>query len=116
VFPHNDYLSYGIAYGVLAGVMYFAVPAWLLMKVFIAKMPGADPRAVAIQLAGVGAGVVLLLNSMTDHLAANRWYHAALWCILWIAYYVSRPIGKRFDKQAVRARRKSLPTPSATPQ
>jgi hypothetical protein len=90
IYPHNDYLTYGIAFGVLCGLLYFLLPSGLLLS-FVAFRPGAAESArFALSLAGAGAATVLLLNSLSDHMTANRWYFNVVWMMIWYAYFASR--------------------------
>jgi hypothetical protein len=43
-----------------------------------------------LSLAGAGAATVLLLNSLSDHMTANRWYFNVVWMMVWYAYFASR--------------------------
>jgi hypothetical protein len=89
-YPHNDYLSYGIAFGFVCGLLYLFVPAKILLSMVSAKVHIKDPAQVAILLAGVGAVTVLLINSFADHLTANRWYFNVVWSIIWYAFFTSK--------------------------
>ncbi|GLH66284.1 O-antigen ligase family protein [Geothrix edaphica] len=90
IYPHNDYLTYGIAFGVLCGLLYFLLPSGLLLS-FVAFKPGAAESArFALSLAGAGAATVLLLNSLSDHMTANRWYFNVVWMMIWYAFFASR--------------------------
>jgi len=89
--PHNDYLLYAINYGIIAGAVYLYFVLRLTLS-FLRKSlaPVRDPSALAINLAGLGVVVVLLVNSMSDHLTASKWYFYVLWSIVWYAYFCSR--------------------------
>jgi O-antigen ligase len=84
-FPHNEYLSYGIAFGLVCGILYLAVPVWLLFSLWRAIGRSTEFARATVTLAGVGALTVLLVNSFTDHLSANRWYFNVVWCVVWYA-------------------------------
>ncbi len=86
-YPHNDYLSYAIAYGILCGFAYLYVLFRLLLSLMKSVKSIGDHSELAIKLSGVGAVVVILVNSISDHLTANRWYFAVLWSIAWYAYF-----------------------------
>lgn len=88
---HNDYLLYAINYGVIVGILY----AYLVIRFFLyflrrSKTIFNDPNALVVNLAGLGVVVVLLINSMSDHLTANKWYFNIVWSIIWYAYFCSR--------------------------
>jgi len=85
---HNDYLLYAINYGVIATVAYVYLVFGLLIY-FLRKAMNIvkDPSALAVNLAGVGVVFVLLINSMSDHLTANKWYFNIIWSIVWYAYF-----------------------------
>ena len=90
-YPHNDYFSYAIAYGVMGGLVYFCV----LLKLgcsFFRRQRGIveDPFRLAIRSAGLGVFVVVLINSFSDHLTANRWYFNVIWSLLWYAYFCNK--------------------------
>lgn len=90
IYPHNDYLTYGIAFGVVGGLLYFLLPSGLLVA-FASFNPGpGDSARFALSLAGAGAATVLLLNSMSDHMTANRWYFNVVWMMVWYAHFASR--------------------------
>ncbi len=88
---HNDYLLYAINYGVIAGIVY----ACLVISLFVHFFRRAitiinDPSAIAINFAGLGVVVIILINSMSDHLTANKWYFNIVWSIIWYAYFSSK--------------------------
>ncbi len=89
--PHNDYFLYAINYGVVGGLVYAYVIVRLLIY-FLRKSKAKvkDPSAQAINLIGLGVIVVLLVNSMSDHLVADKWYFNVIWSILWYTYFCSR--------------------------
>lgn len=90
IYPHNDYLTYGIAFGIICGLLYFLLPTGLLLS-FVSYNPGpSEPARFALSLAGAGAATVLLLNSLSDHMTANRWYFNVVWMTIWYAYFASR--------------------------
>jgi len=89
-YPHNDYLSYAIAFGFMCGLLYLFIPAWLLFSLSTFKPRNSDPARLAIVLAGVGVTTAFLVNSFSDHLTANRWYFNVVWSIIWYAFFVSR--------------------------
>lgn len=90
-YPHNDYLTYAIAYGVLCGLIYFLYPSGLLFSFAFLNSKVADPSRFALALAGAGVTTVLLINSMSDHMTANRWYFNVIWSLIWYAFAASRP-------------------------
>ena len=75
----------------MAGAVYLYFLLRLTLS-FLRKSlePIHDPSALAVNLAGLGVVVVLLVNSMSDHLTANKWYFNVLWSIVWYAYFCSR--------------------------
>ena len=81
--PHNDYLSYGIAFGFVCGLLYLFVPVKFLLSLVAPIVHTKDPAQIAILLAGVGAVTVFLINSFSDHLSANRWYFNVVWSMIW---------------------------------
>jgi hypothetical protein len=85
-YPHNDYLTYGIAYGIGCGLVYLLFPLWLLNDLVSRSLADRDPGRSAIAQAGVGVALVLLTNSLSDHLTANRWYFNVVWSIVWFAW------------------------------
>ncbi|HEX9011458.1 MAG TPA: O-antigen ligase family protein [Holophagaceae bacterium] len=89
-YPHNDYLTYAIAYGVLCGLVYLLYPAGLLFSFIFLNSKVADPSRFALALAGAGITTVLLINSMSDHMTANRWYFNVIWSLIWYAFAASR--------------------------
>jgi len=90
IYPHNDYLTYAIAYGVVCGLVYLLCPAGLLFSFFTFKPKGMDPSRFALALAGAGVATVMLINSMSDHMTANRWYFNVVWSLIWYAFFASR--------------------------
>jgi hypothetical protein len=90
-YPHNDYLSYGIAYGVLCGLVYMYVLFRIMLSFLNIPPGGVDKSEYVIRLAGIGVLVVILVNSFSDHLSANRWYFNVLWSIAWFTYFSSNP-------------------------
>jgi hypothetical protein len=91
IYPHNDYLTYAIAYGVLCGLVYLACPVGLLLAFLTVDLKRLEASRFALALAGAGVAAVLLINSMSDHLTANRWYFNVVWCLVWYAFFASRP-------------------------
>lgn len=89
-YPHNDYLSYGIAFGILCGVLYAALVAAAIALSALRGIVVADPDRLASVLAGVGAGVVCLVNSFADHLTANRWYFNVVWSMIWFGFFAAQ--------------------------
>lgn len=89
-YPHNDYLSYGIAFGIACGLLYLFVPAKILHSLVSRRLEPRNIAQISISLAGVGAVAVLLINSMSDHLTANRWYFNVVWSVIWFGYFVNR--------------------------
>jgi hypothetical protein len=49
-----------------------------------------DPSRFALALAGAGVTTVMLINSMSDHMTANRWYFNVIWSLIWYAFFASR--------------------------
>lgn len=89
---HNDYLVYGVSYGVIGGLGYLCLVAGVLLSFL--NVPGnalRDPAALAVYLAGLGVTVALALNSITDHSNENRWYFNVIWSLIWYCYFCSRP-------------------------
>jgi hypothetical protein len=88
---HNEYLGYTVSYGIFGGLAYASlVLGLLLFFVQVPKNAINDPAAHAIQLAGLGVIVALAVNSMTDHIASNRWYFNTIWSLIWYSYFCSR--------------------------
>jgi hypothetical protein len=90
VYPHNDYLAYGIAYGVVGALVYASVLGCLLVLLIKSAKAVESQSQLAILLAGIGVAAVIVLNSFSDHLSANRWYYNVVWSIVWLAYFSSR--------------------------
>jgi len=91
-YPHNDYISYGIAFGFACGLLYLFVPMKILLSMISYKEHLTNPARVAILLAGVGATAVLVVNSFSDHLTANRWYFNIIWSIIWYSYFATKSL------------------------
>ena len=90
-YPHNDFLTYGIAYGVVGGAIYLAAVLGCLLKLSKALLKRESLETFVIRLSGLGVGLVVLINSFSDHLTANRWYFNILWSMIWFAcLYKSR--------------------------
>jgi O-antigen ligase len=87
---HNDYLAYAMSYGFSCGLLYMFVPAWLLFSLSTVKSRVLDFARLIVILAGVGVVTSLLVNSFSDHLAANRWYYNVVWSIVWYAFFLSK--------------------------
>lgn len=87
IYPHSDYLSYAIAYGLLCGLLYAYVVGRLLWTFARKSRIPASNYRLGINLAGLGAITVLAVNSTADHLAANRWYFNVLWSVVWLCYF-----------------------------
>lgn len=100
LYPHNDYLTYAIAFGVVCGLVYFCLPSGMMFA-FATYDPGTlAPGKFAMVLAGAGVATVVLLNSMSDHMTANRWYFNVIWSVIWYAYFASRAsLGPLFAKK-----------------
>lgn len=96
VYPHNEYLSYGIAFGIICSFIYLVVPAKILFFLLNIKIHSNNPAQLAILLAGIGAITVFLINSFTDHLSANRWYFNVVWSIIWYCYFTVRVNSKSY--------------------
>jgi len=87
-FIHNDYLTYSVSYGLFGGLGYVILVVGLLCAfVLVRKTEVIDPSAFAVHLAGLGTIVAIALNSITDHMNANRWYLNAMWSIVWYCYF-----------------------------
>jgi hypothetical protein len=88
---HNDYLAYTVSYSFMGGLAYIALVAGLLISFFqMRKSMSTDPVAFATYLAGLGVIVAAAVNSMTDHMTANRWYFTMIWSMIWYSYFCSR--------------------------
>lgn len=91
IYPHNDYLVYAIGFGWLCGVLYAFVVGrvwWSLVRV---SMSGLDAQRVAVAAAGLGVATVLIVNSFSDHLTANRWYFNVVWSMVWYCLFAASP-------------------------
>lgn len=100
--PHNDYLLYAISYGVLAGIIYAYTILRLLFYFYTkASKRLLDQNTQAVTLAGLGVAIVIMINSMSDHLIANRWYFSVIWSILWFAYFSSRQDKEQTSIQSI---------------
>lgn len=92
---HNDYLAYTVSYSVMGGVAYALLVAGLLISFFQRRKNMIDdPSALAVYLAGLGVIVAAALNSITDHMAENRWYFNMIWSVVWYSYFCSRAAQK----------------------
>jgi hypothetical protein len=90
IYPHNDYLTYGIAFGAVCGLVYLLNVCGMLFS-FFSYNPGVmDPSRFAMALAGIGVCTVVLINSLSDHLTSNRWYFNVVWSLIWYAFFASR--------------------------
>ena len=107
--PHNDYLSYGISFGVICGAMYLIVPTLLLISMWKFKVPKSDWSAIAIVLAGIGLTTAFAVNSFSDHLTANKWYFNVVWSMIWYSYFVGRGLSQRSNNKMLKV--ESLATP-----
>lgn len=88
---HNDYLAYTVSYSLLGGVAYTLLIIGLLFSFFQkGKNMLDDPSALAVYLAGLGVIIAAALNSITDHMAENRWYFNLIWSLIWYSYFCSR--------------------------
>jgi len=95
-YPHNDYFTYAIAYSLLGGVLYLYVIIRIGRSLFRRPRDHAEnPYELAVRIAGLGIFVVILLNSATDHLTANRWYFNVAWSMLWFAFFSTRAVSAR---------------------
>lgn len=88
-YSHNDYLAYGISFGVICGLMYLFTPIYILILNIRNRLKKAQKWGDPIQLAGIAATSVLFINSFGDHLTANRWYFNVVWSIIWFCYYAT---------------------------
>lgn len=86
--PHNDFLVFGISYGPL-GLLGYAAALLFALKTSVSgfwALGRAAPSALrATYLVGAGSAVVIMTNSMTDHLVANTWYYGIAWTIISIS-------------------------------
>ena len=102
---HNDYLAFTVSYSLLGGVAYTSLVLGLLFS-FIRKRTSqvtGDPFAMAVYLAGLGVIIVIALNSITDHMAENRWYFNLIWSVVWYSYFCSRAAPSTNGPEAGRA-------------
>jgi hypothetical protein len=91
-YPHNDYLTYGIALGALGGLVYIYVLFRLLMSLLRIPESGESEHRYGLRLAGIGVLAVIIVNSLFDHLSANKWYFNVMWSIVWYVYYSCQPL------------------------
>lgn len=89
-YPHNDYLTYAIAFGLICGLVYLLFPAGMLFSFLSFNPRSLDPSRFALTLVGAGVTTVMLINSMSDHMTANRWYFNVVWSLIWYAFFASR--------------------------
>ncbi len=90
---HNDYLAYAVSYGIIGGLGYLILVCGLLVSFFRAgKSMIKNPAAYAVYLAGLGVIVAAAVNSVTDHMNANRWYFNVIWSMIWYSYFCSHSI------------------------
>ena len=89
-YPHNDYLSYGIAFGFVCGLLYLFVPTKILASMVAPKVHIKDPAQITILLAGIGAVTVFLINSSADHLTADRWFFNVVWSMIWYCFFTAQ--------------------------
>lgn len=87
IYPHNDYLTYAIAFGVLPAVAYLYVVARLVIEASRRAWSMRRDVRFSVVAAGLGSGMVLLVNSFSDHLSSNRWYFNVVWSIVWFCYF-----------------------------
>ena len=90
IYPHNDYLSYAIAFGVLCGLVYLLYVCGMLFSFATFNPVPFDPSHFALSLVGAGVTTVVLFNSLSDHLTSNRWYFNVVWSLIWYAFFASR--------------------------
>ncbi len=89
-FIHDEYLVYTVSYGIFGGLAYlFLVVKLLFLFMKTGKNMIKDPYANAIHLAGLGVMVAIALNTITDHLNANRWNFNVVWSIIWYCFFCS---------------------------
>ncbi len=89
-FFHNEYLAYTTSYGIIGGLAYTLLVIKLLFIFFKTGInPAEDPNANAVYLCGLGVVVAIAVNTMTDHLNANRWYFNVSWSIIWYCFFCS---------------------------
>jgi O-antigen ligase len=100
--PHNDYISYGIAFGFVCGFLYLLVPVKFFVSLVGPLVHNKNPAQIAILLAGVGALTVFVINSFSDHLVANRWYFNVVWSMIWYGYYASKSVTSQDSVKQIR--------------
>jgi hypothetical protein len=100
IYPHNDYLTYAIAFGLVCGIVYFCFPCGLILSFVTLDPKFLDPSRFALALAGAGVTTVMLLNSLSDHMSANRWYFNVVWSLIWYAFFASRSIQNPFGSRS----------------
>jgi len=91
-YPHNDYLTYAIAYGLLCGLVYLFDVTGLLYAFVSVSTAHLDPSRFALALVGAGTLAAVAINSMSDHLTSNRWYFNVVWSVIWYAFFASRAL------------------------
>jgi hypothetical protein len=89
-YPHNEVLSYTIAFGIICGLAYaFAmIHSWVTLARSRERI--GYPGNAMLRQAGIGVATVLLVNSMSDHLTANRWYYNVVWSMVWFCLMSTR--------------------------
>lgn len=101
-YPHNDYLTYGIAFGIVSGIVYLMYPSGMLFS-FISfalfNRSAKQSARLALALAGAGVAAVVFINSMSDHMTANRWYFNVVWSIIWFSFFASRAAAAPSDSK-----------------
>ncbi|GLH74831.1 hypothetical protein GETHLI_33330 [Geothrix limicola] len=106
-YPHNDYLTYGIAFGMVCGLVYLLYPSSMLFSFFTFAFFHRKPMnasRLALALAGAGVSTAIFINSMSDHLTANRWYFNLAWSLIWYCYFASRASSDPLDIKAMLSR------------
>ena len=74
--------------------MQFLVVGLLISFFRVRKSTIDDPSALAIYLAGLGVIVAIAVNSMTDHMNANRWYFNVIWSLDLVQLFLQHRIKK----------------------
>lgn len=93
--PHNDYIVYALSYGIIVGIVYLCLILRMIICFFRkSKRIDTDHSAMAINLAGLGTSVVVFINSMSDHMVANKWYFNVIWSLIWYSYFCGKTVCK----------------------
>lgn len=101
---HNDYIAYTVSYSLMGGLAYTSLVAGLLFSFFRRRKSIIDdPAALAVYLAGLGVIVAVAVNSITDHMAENRWYFNLIWSVIWYSYFCSRAAQRETTQDLMRS-------------